>query len=179
MPELIQPTIRVHASFLAAVDELRADGQGGPGDYSTVGREIREYGSVWHQPEEFLRYIQHLRNQEAEDQARQAGRVPETTLWWIRGDEYLGRIEIRHRLTDGLREWGGHIGYDVRPSARQRGHGTAMLAVALPLARALGIHPALITCEDSNIGSRKIIEANGGRLADQRGSRLRYWVPTS
>jgi predicted acetyltransferase len=179
MPELIPPTIRVHASFLAAVDELRADGQGGPADYSTVGREIREYGSVWHQPEEFLRYVQHLRNREAEDHAREAGRVPETTLWWVRRDEYLGRIDIRHRLTDGLRAWGGHIGYDVRPSARQRGHGTAMLAAALPLARALSIDPALITCEDSNIGSRKIIEASGGRLADQHGSRLRYWVPTA
>jgi predicted acetyltransferase len=97
----------------------------------------------------------------------------------VNGGEYLGRIAIRHRLTDGLREWGGHIGYIVRPSARQRGYATAMLAAALLLARGLGIDPALLTCDAGNIGSRKVIEANGGRLEDQRGVKLRYWVPAS
>jgi predicted acetyltransferase len=179
MPELTHPALHVQASFLAAMDELRAEGQGGPGDESTAGREIREYGSRWHQPEGFAGYLQDLRNQEAEEHARQAGRVPETTLWWVSGEDYLGRIAIRHRLTEGLREWGGHIGYDVRPSARRRGHGTAMLAAALPAARALGIDPALLTCEESNIGSRRIIEANGGELEDNRAGKLRYWVPTS
>jgi predicted acetyltransferase len=179
MPELTRPTIRVQASFLAAMDELRADGQGGPGDESTAGREIREYGSLWHQPEGFASYIQDLRNQETEEHARQAGRVPETTLWWVSSDDYLGRIAIRHRLTESLREWGGHIGYDVRPSAQRRGHGTTMLAAALPEARALAIDPALLTCDESNTGSRRIIETNGGELEDNRDGRLRYWVPTS
>ena len=50
---------------------------------------------------------------------RRGGRVPQTTLWWVSGDEYLGRISIRHRLTAHLREIGGHIDYDIRPSARQ------------------------------------------------------------
>lgn len=45
-------------------------------------------------------------------------------------EEYLGRLAIRHRLTPRLRTLGGHIGYDIRPSARQRGHATAMLAAA-------------------------------------------------
>jgi predicted acetyltransferase len=54
-----------------------------------------------------------------------------------------------------------------------------MLAAALPLARALGIDPALVTCDESNEGSRRVIEANGGRLEDKRGSELRFWVPTS
>jgi predicted acetyltransferase len=179
MPELIQPTMRVQPSFLAAMQELRAAGRGGPDDESVAGHEIRTYGSTWHKPEEFTRYIRHLRSQEAEEQARWAGRVPETTLWWVSGDEYLGRIEIRHSLTKALREWGGHIGYDVRPSARRRGHGTAMLGAALPVARALGIDPVLLTCDEGNTGSRKVIEANGGKLEDERDGKLRYWVPTS
>lgn len=179
MPELSQPTIAVHASFLAAMEELRLEGAGRPGDVSTAGREMHEYGSCWHQPEEFLRFIHDLLDEQTEQYARNTGRVPQTTLWWVRGDEYLGSISIRHRLTDRLREWGGHIGYDVRPSARRQGHGTAMLAAVLPVARALGIDPALLTCEEANTGSRKIIESNGGILEDQRGSRLRYWVPTS
>jgi predicted acetyltransferase len=99
-------------------------------------------------------------------------------LWWVNDQEYLGRITIRHRLTDALREEGGHIGYDVRPSARHRGHATAMLAAALPVARGLGIGQALLICDPDNTASRKVIEANGGVLDDKHGDRLRYWVRT-
>lgn len=85
---------------------------------------------------------------------------------------------IRHRLTASLREIGGHIGYDIRPSARRHGHATAMLAAALPVARSLGIDRALLTCDADNLGSRKVIEANGGVLEDKSGDTVRYWVPT-
>jgi predicted acetyltransferase len=74
---------------------------------------------------------------------------------------------------------GGHIGYDIRPSARRRGHATAMLAAALPVARSLGIGPALLTCDEDNTASRRVIEANGGVVEDKRGGKLRYWIPTS
>ena len=74
---------------------------------------------------------------------------------------------------------GGHIGYDVRPSARRQGHATAILAAALPVAASLGITEALLTCEETNTVSQRVIEKNGGRLIDKVGSKLRYWVPTS
>jgi hypothetical protein len=41
--------------------------------------------------------------------------VPMTTLWWVDGERFLGRLAIRHRLTPALEKAGGHIGYDVRP----------------------------------------------------------------
>jgi predicted acetyltransferase len=106
------------------------------------------------------------------------GRVPATTMWWADGHDYLGRITIRHRLTPSLLNVGGHIGYDVRPSARRRGHATLMLAAALPVACGLGIDPVLITCDTGNVGSRKVIEANGGVLEDERDGKLRFWAPT-
>lgn len=62
------------------MEELRAEGAGGPGDASTAGREIREYGDRWHQPEGFLGYLLDLQDQQDEELARSAGRVPETTL---------------------------------------------------------------------------------------------------
>ena len=105
--------------------------------------------------------------------------MPATTMWWADGDEYLGRLTIRHRLTPSLLMVGGHIGYDVRPSARRRGHATAMLAAALPVAHGLNIDAALITCVVGNVGSRKVIEANGGVLEDVRDGMLRFWAPTS
>jgi predicted acetyltransferase len=105
--------------------------------------------------------------------------VPCTTLWWVDGDDYLGRLAIRHRLTDFLREVGGHIGYDVRPSRRREGHASAMLQQSLPWARELGIDRALVTCDLDNVGSIRVIENAGGELEDVRGNKRRYWVPTS
>lgn len=97
---------------------------------------------------------------------------------YVDGLDYLGRLAIRHELTEHLLEVGGHIGYDVRPTARRRGHATAMLAEGLAVARDLGIEQALVTCDDDNLGSRTVIERAGGVLEDQRGDKLRYWVPT-
>ncbi len=123
-------------------------------------------------------YVERLKAEALEETPRRPGWVPCTTLWWAEGDEYLGRIAIRHRLTPALTEVGGHIGYDVRRSARRQGHATAMLRAALPVARRLGIDGALITCDVDNLASRKVIEHNGGVLVDELNGKLRYWVRT-
>jgi predicted acetyltransferase len=179
MPELIPPTTRVHASFLAAMREFQAEGRGRPEDGSMVGYELSQYGDQWTQPVVFARYVQDLHEQALPDGPRPPGWVPCTTLWWVAEREFLGRLAIRHELTKSLLNYGGHIGYDVRPTARRRGHGTAMLAAALPVAHGLGLDPVLVTCDEDNTGSRKVIEANHGVLEDQRGVKLRYWVATS
>ena len=176
MPELVAPTTTVHASFLKAMAELQAEGRGEPDDNSMVGSEIRTHGDTWHDADAFASFTADLCAQSLEDAPRPTGFVPCTTLWWVDGDEYLGRLAIRHRLTDWLLNYGGHIGYDVRPTARRLGHATQMLRAALPVAAALGIDDVLITCDDTNVGSRKVIEANGGRFEDERGGKLRFWV---
>ena len=53
-----------------------------------------------------------------------------------------------------------------------------MLGEALPMARALGLDQVLFTCDTDNVASRKVIEANGGRYEDTRGTTLRFWIPT-
>jgi predicted acetyltransferase len=179
LPGFSPPTLRVRLSFIAAMEEFRAEGRGSATDDTMLGREIRDYGLDWQDPVRFAAYASYLLDQAREEAPRRPGYVPSTTLWWVHGDEYLGRLAIRHRLTARLTDLGGHIGYDVKPSARRQGHATAMLAAALPLARARGIDPALVTCDESNEGSRRVIEANGGELEDKRGSELRFWVPTS
>jgi predicted acetyltransferase len=179
MPQLISPVTDVHVSFVAAMAELQSEGRGAPGDTSMTGQEIRQFGARWADPVTFADYVRGLRADAEEDSPRPAGFVPATTLWWVDGHDYLGRLAIRHRLTPQLLNLGGHIGYDVRPSARRRGHATAMLAAGLPVASDLGIDPVLVTCDEHNIGSRKVIEGNGGVLEDKRGIKLRFWVPTS
>ena len=107
------------------------------------------------------------------------GYVPQTVFWWVAGDAYLGRLSIRHRLTAHLLHEGGNLGFEVRPSARGRGHATAMLAAALPLAAALGVDPARLDCEAGNVASRRVIEKNGGVLDEERDGALFFWVPTA
>ncbi|MCO1656604.1 GNAT family N-acetyltransferase [Pseudonocardia humida] len=179
MPELIRPLPRVRESYVAAMAEFQAEGRGKPDDQTMIGVEIREFGSTWHTPEGFARYVSRLRAEAEEDAPRPPGIVPATTLWWVDGAEYLGRLAVRHRLTPRLLEGGGHIGFDVRPSARRRGHATAMLRAALPVVAGLGIDRALVTCDVDNVASRKVIEACGGEFEDRRGVKLRFWVATS
>lgn len=179
MPQLISPDVRVHASFIEAMAEYQAEGRGGSGDGSTLGRALREYGPRWHDPAVFAAYVQAVQADSRPQPPRSDGMVPCTTLWYVDGDTYLGRLGIRHTLSPWLLEWGGHIGYDVRPSARRRGHATAMLRAALPVAHGLGIPSVLVTCDEDNVASRKVIEACGGAYEDLRRGKLRYWVRTA
>ncbi|MEV4252869.1 GNAT family N-acetyltransferase [Spirillospora sp. NPDC049652] len=177
MPALIAPDARVRTSFLAAMEEFRAEGRGAPDDDSWLGRDLRVYGGQWDEPEPFARFVRHVRSLALEETPRPPDHVPTTILWWVDGDEFIGRLTLRHRLTPWLLESNGHIGYDVRPSARRRGHASAMLRAALPVARGLGIEQVLVTCDSDNAPSRMVIERNGGVLEDRRGIKLRYWVP--
>jgi predicted acetyltransferase len=180
VPALIPPTVDVQASFLRAMAEHRSEGRGLPADQSNVGTYLRVYGGTWHDKAEFARFVDDLRAQALAETPRAALFVPTTSMWWVEGDEYLGRLGIRHRLAPGRTgERNGHIGYDVRPSARRQGHATAMLAASLPIAASLGLSRVLITCDDDNVASRRTIERNGGVLHDQLDEKLRFWLPTS
>jgi predicted acetyltransferase len=92
----------------------------------------------------------------------------------------LGSVNIRHYLNEYLFNFGGHIGYGVRPSERKKGYASLMLSMALPIAKELGIKKALITCDKNNVGSAKTIISNGGILENEvvEDSEItqRYWI---
>jgi predicted acetyltransferase len=183
VPELMSPTPDVHRSFLDALTEHQAEGahldldRVRLADAEEFGRYVAALTADVEHPGESDRYILATGHEPA-DPPQTEGYVPQSTLWWVDGAEYLGRIAIRHRLNDALRRHGGHIGYEVRPSARRRGHATAMLTAALPRAAALGIDPAWLDCEAANIASQRVIEKNGGRLVGEEGGSLFFRVPT-
>ncbi|MDF2700105.1 MAG: acetyltransferase [Haloplasmataceae bacterium] len=106
--------------------------------------------------------------------------VPAHTYFLVQNNKIIGAINIRHYLNDYLFNFGGHIGYGIRPTERKKGYATQMLKMALPIARELGINKALITCDKSNIGSRKTIVKNGGVLenevVDNDEIVQRYWI---
>lgn len=173
MPILTDPSARYRRSFSAAIKEFKADTDYGPSWFvANVDDGALDDESA------FERYVARVRA-ESTPAGTPPGFVPMTTLWWVEGEEMLGRLAIRHWLTPQLERAGGHIGYDVRPGARRRGHATAMLKAALPVAAKLGITEALLTCDDTNVASRRVIESCGGRYIDEIDHKLRFRVPTS
>ena len=109
-------------------------------------------------------------------------RVPQDFFCLLAGDRLLGCSRLRHRLIPALELDGGSIGYDIRPSARGCGHGREILRLSLREADRIGIDRALLTCEEANVASRRVIEANGGRpdgscISPNTGATmLRYWI---
>ena len=110
------------------------------------------------------------------------GHVSSTMYWGFIGSEVVGRLMLRHHLNDVLRKSGGHIGYVVVPEFRGRGIATHMLQLALPRALKRDIAKLLITCDEDNTASRRVIEKCGGVLEgtsirpENGVSQCRYWI---
>lgn len=108
--------------------------------------------------------------------------VPDSTYWLITEDKKIvGAVNIRHELTEHLLNAGGHIGYGIRPSERQKGYATKLLALSLEKTKALGITKVLVVCDEENIASKKTILHNGGQRDDDfieaDGNVVRrYWI---
>ena len=164
-PYLARPDMRYQASYLDAMREKIAEGDKPDWNLDKLDAHFDEY-------------VQVILERESDPLP---GLVPASDYWLIAEDSYAGRISLRHHLTPALRRYGGHIGYEVRPSRRRRGYGTLMCKLGIEKLRALGVQRILITCDDDNIASYKIIEANGGILEDKiengrHALTRRYWV---
>jgi predicted acetyltransferase len=93
-----------------------------------------------------------------------------------------GRVSVRHWLNASLLKRGGHIGYGVLPQYRRLGLGRQLLLRGLEITSQLGIGRVLVTCDEDNVASRRIIEGAGGvfesafESADHRAPTRRYWI---
>ena len=92
------------------------------------------------------------------------GLVLATQFFYIRKADncLVGMIQVRHYFNDYLKNFGGNIGYSIRPCERRKGYAKQMLKMALPICRELGLTKLLLTCDESNITSERTILANGG-----------------
>jgi len=168
MVRLVRPDERFRGSFLEALAEFQAEGRYLEPAYDTVAAD-------------FAGYLRQL-DDAVTGHGLPEGFVPYSTFWLVEGDQYIGRMSIRHELNEWLRTIGGHIGYGIRSSRRREGHGMRQLALGLVEARALGLERVLLTCDADNIGSRKIIEGNGGVLENEvmdpatGKAKLRFWI---
>ncbi len=101
-------------------------------------------------------------------------------------DKFIGIIHIRIELTPFLLSYGGHIGYGINPKYWRQGYGTELLKLGLiRIKELIKDDRVLVTCDDDNIGSAKVIENNGGVLEnkvlnkDEYGDEVltrRYWI---
>ncbi len=183
--ELVAPNIRFFDSWQANAREWGEGHQAGAGAWIA-----EEHGWDLTTRDGFARWVERLLLEADPSFLPPGGRVPATTMWVVEGEDYLGAVNLRHRLNDFLSRVGGHIGYGIRPSARRRGLATFALRGALARAANLGLDRALVTCDVDNEGSWRTIERCGGALegvlepdaeAISRGfdrPKRRYWVPT-
>ena len=114
-------------------------------------------------------------------------RLPGRVLWLWDG-AFCGAINLRFvpGTLDLPPHVSGHVGYAVVPWKRGRGYATQALALLLPVACELGLPRVLVTCDASNAASRRVIEANGGVLADTISypdrpgyHKLLFWIATA
>jgi predicted acetyltransferase len=168
MVELVRPDVARHAEWLAMAEEFGRDRIDGGAMGSQTVDQLRD-------PDVFAAWVTmllaHERGEDLTDEL-----VASTTRWLDVDGRLVGFLSVRHELNEFLRELGGHIGYAIRPSERRRGYATAATASALAECRRLGIDRVLITCDDTNVASARVIERNGGVLEDIRGGKRRYWV---
>jgi len=164
---LIAPGAEWEAEYRAFNDELRA--------HPATQLQVHELG------DDFTACVEQL-ERESRGEGMPDWFVPQLTCWLVQSGRLLGEVRLRHRLTPPLENFGGHIGYVVRPSEWGKGYGTRLLALALEQARALGLPRVLIVCDDENIASARVIEKNGGVLdswgvspIDGKPTR-RYWI---
>lgn len=98
------------------------------------------------------------------------------------GDTLAGVFSLKFALTDYLRDFGGHIGYAVRPSMRCRGLATQMLREGKEIAAGLGFDRLLCVCDKDNPASARVIVKNGGVLEnelydpEEKVVVQRYWI---
>ena len=165
---LVPPSPALRESFLCALREFQEEGL--PwwfgGDLETAEQDFAAFVSM----------------RLADATLRSEEQVAKTHLWAVAEGRFVGRIAIHHGLNAARRRLGGHIGYDTVPSVRGQGVATQMLRQALPVALSLGLTEVLLTCDDTNLASIRVIERNGGvlretRALDGRGPLKRYyWI---
>jgi len=152
--KLVKPTRKYLDSYLECCKEAWDS------DMNNNGFRDPKYSNIWASSidEDYEAY--------AKGEGLPPGFVPFQCLWLLVNEKVIAEGSIRLKLTSSLQRYGANIGYCIRPSFHGKGYGTKLLALLKLEAKIYGLKEALITCDDTNIASAKIIEKNGGRHID-------------
>ena len=114
----------------------------------------------------FEKVLARCLNMQYEEYAKKLGRCPAKTFLLIRENDnrIVGTINVRWNLTEKMKQFGGNIGYSIRPTERRKGYNKINLYLGLMEAQKIGLDKVKLVCETSNLGSVKTIESLGGAL---------------
>ena len=173
--KLVKPAMEYKESYLEALKEFHAEGRY---DFLKVDELSENFPAFL---EDLNEGRSHLHNPFAD----WVEPVPETNLWMVKENMFIGSFIIRHRLNWHLEKLGGHINFTIRPTMCGKGFGKKLLQKGIPFACYLGIDRALLTTSPDNEAAIRTIEFCGGEFADETPSteqfpaRKRYWLDCS
>ncbi|RPF53188.1 GNAT family N-acetyltransferase [Aquisalibacillus elongatus] len=166
--KLLEPNLEIKDAFYEYINEWKQYNEKiVPTTLRKVNGDYEDYVERW--------------SKESRGMVRE-GWVANTTFFLVNDDDYIvGSCNMRHELNDKLLEIGGHVGYGVRPTERGKGYATVMLKKCLEHLRTLGVKKALVTCNNENAGSKKVILKNGGiqdeSFVEEDGTIVnRFWI---
>jgi predicted acetyltransferase len=147
--------------------------------HSELAIENYEYLKSYSEGMPWSEYLEVLKNESTGTDLKKS-HVPTTFLIAENEGNLVGRASIRHELNDFMFRVRGHIGYQVRPSYRRQGFATEILMQSLTFIYELGVNKVLVTCDEDNVGSIKVIESQGGILENtvefESILKRRYWI---
>ena len=113
--------------------------------------------------EQVLDYCLNLENKEY---AENLGKAQMKTFLLIRkeDDKVVGSLNIRWNLPKKVGEFGGNIGYGIRPTERRKGYNKINLYLGLIEAQKIGLNKVKLVCDASNLGSVRTMGSLGATL---------------
>lgn len=133
-------------------------------------KEFKDYGSNAYGTGGFNRYypdnyegwlekLEVDRNREVDEE-----HVPAETFFLVRESDrkLIGIINIRLALNEKLKQYGGNIGYSIRPTERGNGYNNINLYLGLKFCNKHNIEEVLLDADLDNPASWKTMEAMGG-----------------
>ena len=145
--------------------DLEADALSYRKEHFDCGELVINGSSLFDTIESYDEWLLHVRNY-SDKETVQPDWVTGTVFFGVRESDnrIIGVIDVRHYLNDFLSEYGGHIGYAIRPSERRKGYATEMLRLALDYCKGLGLDKVMLGCYKDNLPSVRTIEKCGGVL---------------
>lgn len=168
---LIKPSIEYKDAIIEMLDEWL--------EYNATHKTDPSPRAIFHDHSDFDAYLKEFERAEKHPKPEH---VPATTYFALDKERNIivGAICIRHYLTEGLLNSGGHIGDGVRPSERRKGYATEMIGLALQKCKEMNIDKVMMSCHKDNVGSKKSIMNNGGvydqDIIDGNEILERYWI---
>ena len=161
--ELIIPEKKYKDSFIKALKN----------GFSSGGRPVKTEPEIREIENDFDGFLKKTTSTEVDptpvlrDDGKYYVNVPQIIYWLIDNGEFIGEFDLRVGLNEFLKRYtGGNVAYGISPEYRRKGYATKGLSLLIGKAKGKGMSELLVSAAESNIGSRKVIENNGGVLTE-------------